>query len=120
MTRISSIGDSQKHKESRAGETPAKSIRKSDISLPINTTQSTITDSSSIEQLQKDTNEAEVISAAVKEEPRTSEENYPPVVKRKAKEPNQGEIDFVKQLKAICFTVDPNDIYKDMVKIGQG
>jgi hypothetical protein len=109
------IGDSPK--QSRASE--AKSIRKSDISLPINTTQSTMTDSS-IDLLPKDIKDAEIISTAVKGESHTGEENYPPVVKRKAKEPNQGEIDFVKQLKEICFTVDPNDIYKDMVKIGQG
>ncbi|OAD01730.1 hypothetical protein MUCCIDRAFT_144517, partial [Mucor lusitanicus CBS 277.49] len=40
--------------------------------------------------------------------------------KRKQKEPKQQELDVVKQLKDICYTVDPNDIYKDMIKIGQG
>lgn len=48
------------------------------------------------------------------------EENYPPVIKRKQKDPKPQELDVVKQLKDICYTVDPNDIYKDMIKIGQG
>lgn len=46
--------------------------------------------------------------------------NYPPVIKRKAKEPKQGEFDIVKQLQEICYNSDPNDVYRDMVKIGQG
>ncbi|GAA5817361.1 hypothetical protein MFLAVUS_010905 [Mucor flavus] len=48
------------------------------------------------------------------------ETNYPPVIKRKAKEPKQIEFDIIKQLQDICYNTDPNDIYKDMVKIGQG
>lgn len=79
-----------------------------------------MTESSTIEHNPNDTTEAEVMATAIKEKYRTSKENYPPVVKRIAKEPNQGEIDFVKQLEDLCFTADPNDIYKDMVKIGQG
>lgn len=47
-------------------------------------------------------------------------DNYPPAIKRKAKEPRPEEIDVVKQLQDICFNVDPNEIYKDMIKIGQG
>ncbi|KAI8968303.1 kinase-like domain-containing protein [Mycotypha africana] len=52
----------------------------------------------------------------------TKEENekYPPVIKRKAKEPKRAESDIYKQLKSICYAQDPNEIYKDMVKIGQG
>ncbi|KAG2200533.1 hypothetical protein INT47_012319 [Mucor saturninus] len=50
----------------------------------------------------------------------TEEGDYPPVVKRKAKEPKAAEFDIVKQLQDICYNIDPNDIYRDMVKIGQG
>ncbi|KAI9481060.1 MAG: kinase-like domain-containing protein [Benjaminiella poitrasii] len=49
------------------------------------------------------------------------EENYPPVIKRKPKEQSKSlESDVLNQLKDICYTVDPNEIYKDMIKIGQG
>ncbi|KAI8997052.1 kinase-like domain-containing protein [Pilobolus umbonatus] len=47
-------------------------------------------------------------------------EEFPPVIKRKAKEPKQEEVDVIKQLKNICMNVDPKEIYSDMVKIGQG
>lgn len=63
-------------------------------------------------------NKAESITSP--ETTTTDEQDYPPVVKRKAKEPKQGEFDIVKQLQDICYNIDPNDIYRDMVKIGQG
>ncbi|KAI7898007.1 kinase-like domain-containing protein [Cokeromyces recurvatus] len=48
-------------------------------------------------------------------------ENYPPVIKRKPKEQKKSlESDVLSQLKDICYTVNPNKIYKDMIKIGQG
>lgn len=60
------------------------------------------------------------VESTISPEAVNDEIDYPPVIKRKAKEPKQGEFDIVKQLQDICYNIDPNEIYKDMVKIGQG
>lgn len=92
------IVDVQKNKiESAVSRTSETFIRKSDISLPL----SSVT-----------TNEQ--VSEPIPKEQET------PVIKRKQKEPRPEEVDVMNQLKDICFLMNPNEIYKDMVKIGQG
>lgn len=54
------------------------------------------------------------------EKEKVEEQEYPPAIRRKAKEPQPEKFDIVKQLQDICFNVDPNTIYKNMTKIGQG
>jgi len=95
---------------SRPSET-ALAKQKSDISLPIPLEKVSLPPSPS---------SPAPTSVSKKAEEKEQEENYPPVIKRKQKEPKPQELDVVKQLKDICYTVDPNDIYKDMIKIGQG
>ncbi|KAI8644099.1 kinase-like domain-containing protein [Parasitella parasitica] len=114
--RTSILVENQKNKAESAVSRPPDEItmpiQKSDISLPL-----TI-------PVEKPSPPPAVNPAPAKEEKlvaaKEEEENYPPVIKRKQKEPRQEEIDVLKQLKDICYTVDPNDIYKDMIKIGQG
>ena len=95
---------------SRPSET-ALAKQKSDISLPLPIEKASLPPSPS---------SPVPTTTSKKAEEKELEENYPPVIKRKQKEPKQQELDVVKQLKDICYTVDPNDIYKDMIKIGQG
>ncbi|CAO3647610.1 unnamed protein product [Mucor hiemalis] len=54
------------------------------------------------------------------EKEKVEEQEYPPAIRRKAKDPQPEKFDIVKQLQDICFNVDPNTIYKNMMKIGQG
>lgn len=54
------------------------------------------------------------------EKEKVEEQEYPPAIRRKAKDPQPEKFDIVKQLQDICFNVDPNTIYKNMIKIGQG
>lgn len=90
----------QKNKvESAVSHASETSLRKSDISLPISSAT---------------TNEQVTIAAA----PVITTDA--PVIKRKQKEPRPEEIDVMNQLKDICFLMNPNEIYKDMIKIGQG
>ncbi|CEP11924.1 hypothetical protein [Parasitella parasitica] len=117
--RTSILVENQKTKaESVASRSPVETtmpIQKSDISLPL-----TIP----VEKPSPPPAAAAANPVPAKEEQavvaKEEEENYPPVIKRKQKEPRQQEVDVLKQLKDICYTVDPNDIYKDMIKIGQG
>ncbi|KAI8090196.1 kinase-like domain-containing protein [Gilbertella persicaria] len=104
----SSTVDSQKTKEDKLDETPVTPPlstitvnQKSDISI------STIV----VEPVKGEEEEEEKLTIA----------SPPPTVsKRKAKELKKPEKDFIQQLKKICYTLNPNDIYKDMTKIGQG
>jgi hypothetical protein len=51
----------------------------------------------------------------------TEMDTPPPVIKRRVKEPKiSSESDIIKQLQDICMTIDPRDVYSNMVKIGQG
>ncbi|KAI8341619.1 kinase-like domain-containing protein [Choanephora cucurbitarum] len=43
-----------------------------------------------------------------------------PITKRKKKDSKKQEQHFIQQLKDVCHTVDPNEVYTDMAKIGQG
>lgn len=81
------------------------------ISSPINTTVPVVNNI-----IQEEPSSPTPIPKKIEEE----EENYPPAIRRKAKEPRQVECDVLIQLQNICFNMDPNEIYKDMVKIGQG
>lgn len=115
------IVDLQKNKTS---ELPAsRTIDPSMISAPIATTISTNAqvpvNMKSVEEPPSPTPIA-AVAANILKKSQDDEENYPPVIKRKAKEPNQAECDVLKQLQDICFNMDPKEIYKDMVKIGQG
>lgn len=79
-------------------------VRKSDISLPI----SSVTTNQHIE-------DTIPIAKAIEQET-----NSAVIKRRKQKTPTTQEIDVMSQLKDICFSMNPNEIYKDMTKIGQG
>lgn len=85
------------------------------ISRPTETMQKQISEISLPLPAEKPVPAAIITKSAIEKE-----ENYPPVIKRKQKEPKPQELDVIRQLKDICYTVDPNDMYKDMIKIGQG
>ncbi|KAL9548662.1 hypothetical protein MBANPS3_005582 [Mucor bainieri] len=113
-SRSSILVENQKTKVDTAISRPSETAltkQKSDISLPLPIEKASLPPSPS---------SPVPTTVSKKTEEKEQEENYPPVIKRKQKEPKQQELDVVKQLKDICYTVDPNDIYKDMIKIGQG
>ncbi|KAI8372403.1 serine/threonine kinase, partial [Blakeslea trispora] len=67
-----------------------------------------------------ETNEKDESVEITKEETLRTIQQHTIVAKRKKKESKKPEEYFIQQLKDVCRIVDPNEIYKDMNKIGQG